>query len=142
MVIRIAGRNIATNKQIRFALTPIKGVGPTNIKTILASIHLKFGKQLKVTPEEFAKLTFDDFDEEITVAFRNLIENDYLVESDLRRESLNNIKRLVDLKTWRGLRHKAGLPTRGQTTKTNSRTIRGNKRNTGSSGKIKAAAKT
>jgi small subunit ribosomal protein S13 len=142
MVVRIAGRNISTTKTLRYALTPIKGVGKNNVLGIIESIYTKTNKDKKITLKDFTNQKFADLTEEVTVAFRNLIETDYLVEADLRRKVLGDIKRLVDLKTWVGLRHKAGLPVHGQTTRTNSRTVRGNVRNTKGSGKIKSAAKT
>lgn len=142
MVVRIAGRNISTNKTLKFALTPIKGVGQSNVLNIIEQVYLKFNKDKKFTLADFHKQKISDLTEEVVVGFRNLIETDYLVEADLRRKVLSDIKRLVDLKTWRGLRHKANLPVRGQTTRTNSRTVRGNVRTTKSSGKIKSPAKT
>lgn len=125
-MIRIAGINIKSNKQARFALTPIKGIGASNVKVLLNKLGIEFSTIL------------DSLSEEKIVQLRNEIETTYLVESDLRRQQRANIKRLVDINCHRGLRHKAGLPVRGQTTKTNSRTVRGNKRLTGGSGKIKA----
>ena len=70
---------------------------------------------------------------------RSYVENNLIIEADLRRQNLGNIKRLVDIGTWRGKRHKLHLPVRGQRTKTNSRTVRGNTRSTAGSGKNKAA---
>jgi small subunit ribosomal protein S13 len=129
--IRIAGANINGKKQARFALTPIKGIGPTNVKKILDILSIAHNAIL------------DDLPEETIVKLRNEIENNSgIIESDLRRFNQANIKRLIDINSHRGLRHKAGLPVRGQTTKTNSRTIRGNKRFTGGSGKGKTATKT
>lgn len=128
-MIRIASVTINPKKQARFALTPIKGIGKSNVKNVL--------KKLEISPT--TKL--QDISEELMVQLRNVIETEYLVESDLRRKNLTDIKHLTDISSWRGLRHKAGLPVRGQTTKTNSRTRRGNKRLTGGSGKIKATKK-
>jgi small subunit ribosomal protein S13 len=128
-MIRIASVTINPKKQARFALTPIKGIGKSNVKKLLV--------QVKIEPT--TKLS--DVSEEKIVELRNLIETGFLVESDLRRKNLTDIKHLTDISCWRGLRHKAGLPVRGQTTKTNSRTRRGNKRLTGGSGKIKATKK-
>jgi small subunit ribosomal protein S13 len=125
-MIRIASVTINPNKQARFALPLIKGIGKSNVKDILNSLKISFTAKL------------GDLDEAKIVELRNYIESNYLVEADLRRTQLGNIKRLVDIGSWRGSRHKVGLPVRGQTTKTNSRTRRGNKRSTGSSGKIKA----
>lgn len=129
-MIRIAGVTLNPNKQIKFALTPIKGVGRSNVKNILAALN--------IAPE----VKLSTLDEQKIIDLRNYIENNYLVEADLRRKVSADIKRLIDLSTWRGSRHKANLPVRGQTTRTNSRTRRGNVRKTGSSGRAKAAAKT
>ncbi len=125
-MIRISGVNVDGRKHARFALTVIKGVGPTNVKTILNNVGIAFDAKL------------DDVSEETLVKLRNEIDNSGLLESDLRRFNQANIKRLIDINSHRGSRHKANLPVRGQTTKTNSRTVRGNKRFTGGSGKIKA----
>jgi small subunit ribosomal protein S13 len=125
-MIRIAGVNIKGDKQAKFALTPIKGIGPTNVKTILTKLNIPFNQIL------------DELTEEQIVKLRNEIETGNIIEADLRRLNQANIKRLIDINSHRGLRHKAGLPVRGQTTKTNSRTVRGNKRLTGGSGKVKA----
>ena len=87
-------------------------------------------------------MTLSSLSEQQIVDLRNYIEAEFTVEADLRRQKTGNIKRLTDLNTWRGLRHKLHLPVRGQTTRTNSRTSRGNVRNTGGSGRAKAASKT
>ena len=125
-MIRISGVTLNPKKQARFALTPIKGVGKSNVKLILTA--------LKINPVT----KMGDLDEEIIVAIRNYIEDNFLVESDLRRKNQADIKRLIDISAWRGLRHKSGLPVRGQTTRTNNRTRRGNRKNSVGSGKIKA----
>jgi len=124
-MIRIASVTLNSNKQARFALPLIKGVGKNNVKKILDALKIEYTTKLS------------DLDEQKIVELRNYIESNYLVEADLRRLQLGNIKRLIDINSWRGGRHKVGLPVRGQTTKTNSRTRRGNKRSTSSSGKIK-----
>lgn len=125
-MIRISGVTLNPKKQARFALTPIKGVGKSNVKLILTA--------LKINP--VTKL--GDLSEEIIVSIRNYIEDNFMVESDLRRKNQADIKRLIDISAWRGLRHKLGLPVRGQTTRTNSRTRRGNRKTSVGSGKIKA----
>jgi small subunit ribosomal protein S13 len=79
-----------------------------------------------------------DLDEELLTKLRNTIDENFLIETDLRREQQANIKHLIDIKSYKGDRHAKHLPVRGQTTKVNSRTVRGNKRLTGGSGKIKA----
>lgn len=145
MVVRIAGVNISPTKQIRFALTPIKGIGKNNVKKVISSVFAEAKEkkvELKLSEQEFYNSKFADLSEELVVIFRNIIENNYLIEADLRRKNLADIKQLVDLNSWSGLRHKLGLPVHGQTTRTNSRTRRGNSRNTKSSGKIKSAGKT
>jgi small subunit ribosomal protein S13 len=125
-MIRIAGKNIDDKKQVRFALTPIKGIGKSNIKKLLSMVKLQPNVVLSTLSEdELTKL-------------RNTIDEQFVIETDLRRNQQANIKHLIDIKTYRGDRHHKHLPTRGQTTKTNSRTVRGNKRMTGGSGKIKA----
>jgi small subunit ribosomal protein S13 len=129
-MIRIAGTNLSPKKNIRFALTPVKGVGKSNVRQILTDLQI---------PET---IKLGDLDEQAVIKLRNHIESTLLVEADLRRSVQADIKRLTDIGSWRGLRHKAGLPVRGQTTKTNSRTRRGNTRKTGGSGRTKAAAKT
>jgi small subunit ribosomal protein S13 len=129
-MIRIAGVNLNPNKQIKFALTPIKGVGKSNVRKILANFSYA------------GNITLSSLSDQEVVDLRNYIESNYLVEADLRRQTMGDIKRLIDLSAWRGLRHKLGLPSRGQTTRTNSRTRRGNVRKTGGSGRAKSASKT
>jgi small subunit ribosomal protein S13 len=129
-MIRIAGVTLKENKQARFALTPIKGVGKSNVKKILL--------ELKIKPTD----TLGSLEEPKIISLRNYIETNFIVESDLRRQQQSNIKRLVDINSWKGKRHKSGLPVRGQTTRTNSRTRRGNVRKTAGSGRAKAASKT
>jgi small subunit ribosomal protein S13 len=125
-MIRISGKNINEKKQIRFALTPIKGIGKNNVKKLLIMMGIQ------------GNTILDTLSEEELTKLRNTIEENFLIESDLRRTELSNIKHLVDVKSYKGDRHSKNLPVRGQTTKVNSRTVRGNKRNTGGSGKIKA----
>ncbi len=125
-MIRIAGRNLSEKKQARFALTPIKGIGKNNVKKLLA--------MLSIDPS--CKLS--DLSEETLTKLRNTVDEAFVIETDLRRNEQANIKHLIDIKTYRGDRHHKHLPVRGQTTKVNSRTVRGNKRLTGGSGKIKA----
>jgi small subunit ribosomal protein S13 len=143
-MIRIAGRNVNDKKQARFALTPVRGIGKSNVKKLLEKVYQEAKKaKLKVPSwEEFYNSTLADYSEEVIVLLRNTVENDFIVEADLRRQVTANIKRLIDLDTWRGKRHKLRLPVRGQTTKTNSRTVRGNVRGSGASGKPKPAQKT
>lgn len=129
-MIRIAGVNIDDKKQARFALTAIKGIGKSNVKTVLRAVGIQFDAKL------------GELAEEVIVKLRNYVEGNYQLEADLIRQQKADIKRLVDINTYRGSRHKKRLPVRGQTTRTNSRTVRGNVRHTGSSGRPKPAAKT
>lgn len=113
---RIAGVDLPRDKRIEIGLTYIYGIGITTSKKILATIG--------VDPHIRVK----DLSEEDTQKIRSELENNYKVEGDLRREVSMNIKRLMDIGCYRGLRHRAGLPVRGQKTKTNARTRKGPKR--------------
>jgi len=127
---RIAGINIPENKRIEIALTYIYGIGQSLSKKILA--------QTGINPDSRAnKLTADEINK-----LKEFIEKNYKIEGELRREKLMNIKRLKDIGCYRGMRHIKGLPVRGQRTKTNTRTVRGNVRRTTGSGRKKAAEKT
>ncbi len=110
---RIAGVNIPTAKRVEIALRYINGIGPNNAKVICGEVKIPAAKRVN-------ELT----DAEI-LAIREIIDRDYTVEGDLRREIAVNIKRLTDLGCYRGLRHRKGLPTRGQRTHTNARTRKG-----------------
>lgn len=110
---RIAGVNIPTQKKIIVGLTYIFGIGPYNAKSIVQKAGI---------PE--SKRVFDLTDAEI-LKIREIIDSDYTVEGDLRREISMNIKRVTDLGCYRGLRHRKGLPVRGQRTHTNARTRKG-----------------
>lgn len=126
---RIAGVNIPTEKRIEIALTYIYGIG--------RSLSNKILEAAKINPDtKTAKLT-----EEEVSRIREIIEKNYQVEGDLHREFQTNIRRLKDIASYRGERHKKGLPVRGQRTKTNARTKRGKKVTVGS-GRKKAAEKT
>ncbi len=120
---RIAGINIPENKQILIALTYIYGIGrPLSLKILTVA---------NINPSSRAKdLTADEVG-----ALKEIIEKKYKIEGDLRREIMKNIKRLKDIGSWRGSRHSKGLPARGQRTKTNNRTVRGNVRKTVGSGR-------
>ena len=116
---RIAGVDLPRNKRIEVALTYIFGIGHTTAKKIIA--------ESKVNPDiRVNKLT----DEQIA-SLRNVIEQNYKVEGALRTEYNMNIKRLIDIGSYRGLRHRRGLPVRGQRTKTNARTRKGRKKTIG-----------
>ena len=110
---RIAGVNIPTNKRVEIALTYIHGIGRTKAKQIAAKLNIPSERRV-------SQLT----DAEV-LQIRELIDQDYMVEGDLRRETSMNIKRLMDLGCYRGLRHRKGLPVRGQRTHTNARTRKG-----------------
>ena len=110
---RIAGVNIPTNKRVLISLTYIHGIGRTKAKEICEKVGLP--------PERRVQ----DLTEGEIIQIRELIDSDYLVEGDLRRDVAMNIKRLMDLGCYRGLRHRRGLPVRGQRTHTNARTRKG-----------------
>ena len=126
---RIAGVTIPSEKQVEVALTYVYGIGPTFAKSILAAA--------KVEPTTRVK----DLTEAEEIRLREVIDNNYTTEGDLQRLVTNNIKRLKDINAYRGLRHKAGLPTRGQRTRTNARTRKGKAIAVGGTQK-KAASKT
>ena len=126
---RISGVNIPNEKRAEIALTYIYGIGLSTAQNILK--ELKFAVNTKIK----------DFSEEEINLLRKRIEK-IQVEGELRREKVANIKRLKEIKSYRGTRHVKGLPVRGQRSKTNSRTVRGNKRVTAGSGKIGGAQKT
>ena len=111
---RIAGVNIPTNKRVLIGLTYIHGIGRTKAQEIVEKVGI---------PEErrVSQLT----DDEEVLRIREVIDREYQVEGDLRREVAMNIKRLMDLGCYRGLRHRRGLPVRGQRTHTNARTRKG-----------------
>ena len=113
---RIAGVDLTREKRIEVALTYIFGIGPTTSKKLIASIGINPDTRVKNLSDEDAQ------------KIRAELENNYKVEGDLRREISMNIKRLMDIGCYRGLRHRLGLPVRGQRTKTNARTRKGPKR--------------
>lgn len=120
---RIAGVEIPDNKKIWVALTYIYGIGK--------SLSWRILREAKINPE---LKTRDLKPQELNI-LKEIIEKNYKVEGDLKREKLMNIKRLKDIGCWRGIRHIKGLPVRGQRTRTNTRTIRGNVRKTVGSGR-------
>ena len=127
---RVAGVTLPKEKPVLYALPYLFGIGFTIAKKILV--------QTKISPTIRVK----DLTQEQEDALRVVIEKEYKTEGDLRREISANIKRLKDIKSYRGSRHAKHLPVRGQRTKTNSRTVRGNKRNLAPSGKKPSAQKT
>jgi len=127
---RIAGINIPENKQILIALTYIFGIGRPLSGTILKEAGIDpMKKASQLTAQEVAKL-------------KEIIEKNHKIEGELRRTIMMNIKRLKDVGSWRGFRHIKGLPVRGQRTKTNTRTVRGNVRKTVGSGRKPPATPT
>ena len=110
---RIAGVNIPTNKRVLIALQYIHGIGPRKAEEIVSKVGIPDDRRV-------SQLT----DQEV-LQIREVIDRDYMVEGDLRRETAINIKRLMDLGCYRGLRHRRGLPVRGQRTHTNARTRKG-----------------
>jgi len=120
---RISGVNIPEKKQIEVALTYIYGIGRPLSRQILKKANINpLLKTSQLTPDQINLL-------------KEIIEKEYKVEGELRREVKQNIKRLKEILSWRGMRHAKGLPVRGQTTRTNSRTVRGNVRKTMGSGR-------
>jgi small subunit ribosomal protein S13 len=127
---RIIGVNIPDDKQILIALTYIYGIGLALSKKVLKEAKIEFQKKAKdLTGDEVNRL-------------KEIIEKNYKIEGELRREIIINIKRLKDNGSWRGMRHIKGLPVRGQRTKTNTRTVRGNVRKTVGSGRKAAPEPT
>ncbi|MEI6581472.1 MAG: 30S ribosomal protein S13 [bacterium] len=126
---RIAGTNIPTEKRLEVSLTYVYGVGLKTSQKIL--------KNLSIDPNQRVK----DVSESDLTKIREYIDKNLIVEADLSRIVSGNVKRLKEIKAYRGLRHSAGLPSRGQRTKTNARTKRGRKVTVGS-GRKKSAAKT
>ena len=110
---RIAGVNIPTNKRVEVALTYIHGIGDTFAKQICTMVAIPSERRV-------SQLTESEI-----IQIREVIDRDYVVEGDLRRDVAMNIKRLMDLGCYRGLRHRRGLPVRGQRTHTNARTRKG-----------------
>ncbi len=110
---RIAGVNIPTNKRVEIALTYIHGIGRTKAREICQKANVPLERRV------------NELSEAEVMQIREFIDRDYIVEGDLRREVSMNIKRLMDLGCYRGLRHRRGLPVRGQRTHTNARTRKG-----------------
>jgi small subunit ribosomal protein S13 len=125
---RISGVNIPLNKRVEIGLTYIYGIGRSRSNELLAKVGIEPDRKVR------------DLTEEEVVQLRELIDNDLTVEGDLRRERSQAIKRLQEIGSYRGLRHRRGLPVRGQNTKTNARTRKGPKRMQ-VAGKKKAAKK-
>ncbi len=127
---RIAGVNIPENKRIEIALTYIYGIGKPLSKKILDELKIDINKKAS------------DLSQKEVNDLKEYIEKKHKIEGDLRRQTMMNVKRLKDVGAWRGLRHIKGLPVRGQRTKTNNRTVRGNVRKTMGSGRKPSASPT
>lgn len=110
---RIAGVNIPTNKRVIVALTYIHGIGPKSARDIANKLGIDHARRVQ------------DLTDQEVLQIRETIDSDFIVEGDLRRDTAMNIKRLMDLACYRGLRHRKGLPVRGQRTHTNARTRKG-----------------
>ncbi|MEB3826633.1 30S ribosomal protein S13 [Phormidium sp. CCY1219] len=124
---RIAGVDLPRDKRVEIGLRYIYGIGPTRAKEVL--------EKTGVNPDTRVK----DLSDAQVASLRGVVENDYQVEGDLRRWETMNVKRLMDIGTYRGRRHRMGLPVRGQRTRTNARTRRGGRRTV--AGKKKAPGK-
>lgn len=130
MAVRIAGTLIPNEKRVEIALTYVFGIGRTKSNLII--------REAGLSPDTRVK----DLKEDEVNKLRELVEKKHRVEGDLKREIFSNIKHLKENGSYRGIRHAKNLPTRGQRTKTNSRTVRGNVRKTTVSGRSAAAQKT
>ena len=126
---RIEGVDLPRNKRVEVGLTYLFGIGPTRAQKILA--------QTKINPDTRIK----DLSEAEVSAIREVVSKNFKVEGDLRREVQMNIKRLIEIGSYRGLRHRRNLPVRGQRTKTNSRTRKGPKKTVAGRGRRKGAKK-
>jgi len=127
---RAAGVTLPKDKRIAIALTYIKGIGKTSAVHILQKAHVSDDVRVK------------DLKQDEEDRLRMIVEKEYKTEGDLTRETLLNVKRLTEIKAYRGIRHARYLPVRGQKTKTNNRTVRGNVRKSAGSGRKPAAQKT
>jgi small subunit ribosomal protein S13 len=116
---RIAGADIPDDKKVEISLTYIYGIGPSSAKQILSTTQINPDTRVR------------DLAEHEVAQLRETIESGYVIEGDLRREIAMNIKRLMDIGSYRGLRHRRGLPIRGQRSRTNSRTRKGPRRTIG-----------
>jgi small subunit ribosomal protein S13 len=126
---RIEGVDLPRNKRVEVGLTYLYGIGPTRAQAILA--------QTKVNPDTRVK----DLSEADVAAIREFISKNYKVEGDLRREVQMSIKRLIEIGSYRGMRHRRNLPVRGQRTRTNSRTRKGTKKTVAGRGRRRGAKK-
>lgn len=113
---RISGVNLPANKRIEYGLTYVYGIGVKTARDILTALHIDFDKRVK------------NLSDQEVFAIQQKVTDEYKTEGDLRKDILMNIKRLQEIGSYRGLRHKKGLPSRGQRTKTNARTRKGPRR--------------
>ncbi|MFH1246369.1 MAG: 30S ribosomal protein S13 [Candidatus Liptonbacteria bacterium] len=128
-MMRLFGINIPDEKKVGISLTYVYGVGSATVKRALTESKVSFDKRTRdLTPDEVARI-------------RGWLEKNCVIEGELRQVIRRNIQRLKELQTYRGMRHMRKLPVRGQRTKTNSRTVRGNVRKTAGSGKRKVELK-
>ena len=126
---RISGVDIPGNKQVGISLQYLYGIGPTNSKAIL--------EKIRINPE----VKVNDLTEDELNRIREVVDKEYAVEGDLRKEVQFNIKRLIEIGSYRGLRHRRNLPVRGQRTRTNARTRKGPKRTVAGRGRRRGAKK-
>ena len=125
-MVRISGVRVPDNKKVEIGLTSVFGVGRSSSRKILEEAQIDQSKRVKdLTSEELEKI-------------RKILDESYKIEGRLRQEIIANIKRLKLINSWRGLRHRKNLPVRGQKTRVNSRTVRGNVRHTDGTGHAKA----
>lgn len=124
-MLRISGVNIPDNKRAEISLTYVYGIGRTTASKILDELKIAKSKRVK------------DLSEEEQNSIRSYVEKKFKVEGELKHEKRDNIKRLKEITCYKGTRHQKGLPVRGQRTKTNNRTVRGNVRRTMGSGRVK-----
>lgn len=129
-MLRIASINLPDNKRIEVALTALYGIGRSTSRKVLSDLGIDFDTRTK------------DLSEKDVNRLREKIEKSYRIEGELRHQVKMNIKRLKEIGSYRGSRHQKSLPVRGQRTKTNTRTVRGNVRKTMGSGRKKASDKT
>jgi len=127
-MVRISGVNLPPKKQIEIGLTYVLGIGRSSSKKILKEAGIEADRKV------------DSLKNDEAHKIQEIISSKYKVEGDIRKVRMMSIKRLKDIGSWRGLRHKKGLPVRGQTTRVNSRTVRGNLRKTVGSGRKGAPA--
>lgn len=127
---RLIGVTIPDNKQIGVALTYIYGIGPSLARRILKAAHIDETRRASTLKAEELN------------TLKEIVEKNYKVEGELRRDVLNSIRRLQSIGSWRGMRHARHMPVRGQTTRTNNRTVRGNVRKTVTSGRKPPATPT